>query len=84
MGRFVALFGRPAFLRAFHAWLTVLWFALIFVSIFTALKDAIWWVVLMSAWANFAGHFSSWQAARVETQQDTLIKEVAEGSGGDS
>ena len=32
----------------------------------------------MSVWANFVGHFSSWQAARVEVKQDEQIDETAD------
>jgi hypothetical protein len=31
----------------------------------------------MSVWANFVGHFSSWQAARVEVKQGEQIGETA-------
>ena len=67
------LFGRPAFLRAFHGWCTLVWFVLIPVTIFTDLKSALVWIAMMSVWANFVGHFSSWQAARVEVKQDEEI-----------
>jgi hypothetical protein len=32
----------------------------------------------MSVWANFVGHFSSWQAARVEVKQDEQIDDTTE------
>ena len=57
-------------LKAFHGWMTVLWGIAIPVSIFTGLKESIVWIVMMSVWANFVGHFSSWQATRVEVKQD--------------
>lgn len=62
--------SRPQFLRAFHGWMTVIWGIFIPVSVFTSLRESIMWIVLMSVWANFVGHFSSWQATRVETLQD--------------
>jgi len=77
MGRFVALFGRPEFLRGFHGWMTLCWGALIPITIFTGLKGSIIWIALMSVWANFVGHFSSWQAARVEVKQDEQIGDTA-------
>lgn len=61
--------AQPGFLRAFHGRMTVLWAVLIPVSILTPLRNSIAWVVGMSAWANFVGHFASWQAARVECRQ---------------
>jgi hypothetical protein len=78
MGRFNSLFGQPAFLRAFHGWATLAWAILIPVTIFTGLKGSIIWIALMSVWANFVGHFSSWQAARVEVKQDEMVEEATE------
>lgn len=69
MGIFRKL-GEPLFLRAFHGWLTIVWAILIPVSVATDLKNSVPWIVAMSVWANFAGHFASWQAARIEVKQD--------------
>jgi len=71
--RVFELFGRPRFLRGFHAALTAIWAILIPVSVLTDLKTSVPWVVAMSVWANFVGHFSSWQATRVEVKQDEAI-----------
>lgn len=84
MGRFTALFGRPEFLRSFHGWLTLAWGILIPVTVLTNLKGSIIWIALMSVWANFVGHFSSWQAARVEVKQDEQIDQVIDDSAGKS
>lgn len=73
-----ALFGRPEFLKAFHGWSTLVWFILIPLTILTDLKESIMWIALMSVWANFVGHFSSWQATRVEVKQDQEIEEKAD------
>lgn len=70
-----ALFGRPEFLKKFHGWSTALWALLIPATVFTDLKTSITWIALMSVWANFVGHFSSWQATRVEVKQDEELKE---------
>lgn len=67
--RLFELFGRPAFLKAFHGWATVVWAVLIPISVLY-LSDSVPWIVMMSVWANFVGHFSSWQATRVEVKQD--------------
>lgn len=74
------LFGRPAFLKSFHGWSTFVWALLIPLTIFTDLKTSIFWIALMSVWANFVGHFSSWQAARVEVAQDEALSEAHEES----
>jgi hypothetical protein len=78
MGNFVALFGRPAFLRGFHGWMTLCWGLLVPITVLTGLKGSIIWIALMSVWANFVGHFSSWQAARVEVKQDEQVDEAVD------
>jgi hypothetical protein len=82
MGRFSSVFGRPAFLRGFHGWMTLGWGLLIPITVFSSLKSSIVWIALMSVWANFVGHFSSWQAARVEVKQDETIDETSEVAHG--
>jgi hypothetical protein len=72
------LFGRPAFLRGFHGWMTLGWGLLVPITVFTNLKTSITWIALMSVWANFVGHFSSWQAARVEVKQDEQLDDTTE------
>lgn len=62
--------ATAAFLKRFHGWMTVLWGIMIPISLVTDLKTSLMWIVLMSVWANFVGHFSSWQATRVEVKQD--------------
>ena len=72
------IFGRPAFLRGFHGWMTLGWGLLVPITVLTDLKTSITWIALMSVWANFVGHFSSWQAARVEVKQDEQIEETSQ------
>jgi hypothetical protein len=59
-----------AFLKLFHGISTILWGALVPVTVFTGLKTSITWIAMMSVWANFVGHFSSWQASRAEVKID--------------
>lgn len=67
--RVFALFGRPAFLRAFHGWATFAWFM---ASPFLAVRygSSVVFVTFLSLYAIVVGHWSSWQAARVEVRQD--------------
>lgn len=60
---------KPRALRWFHGVATVTWAAL---TVPTVLwwRESIFWIALMSAWANFASHFSAWQATRTEVKQD--------------
>lgn len=52
-------------LRRFHALATIAWAVLLLPSLLWW-KDSLLWIVLMSVWANLAGHFAAWQAARAE------------------
>lgn len=60
----------------FHSTWTVVWFVLIPLSAFTGLRNLIAWVVLMSAWANFVGHWSARQAAKAERDLDKKIQAI--------
>jgi hypothetical protein len=50
--------GDPVFMRRVNGWLTIFWLAMIPVS-----------VSALSLWALVSGHWSAWQAARVEVAQ---------------
>ena len=73
MGKFMALFGRPEFLRSFHLWATIAWFIF---SIPAAITwgNSVLFVTWLSLYAIVVGHWSSWQAARVEVRQDEQEK----------
>lgn len=60
------------FLKRFHFVMTIIWGVAIPVTVFTSLRESIVWIALMSVWANFVGHFSSWQASRAEVKVDKL------------
>jgi hypothetical protein len=61
--------ANPAVLRRFHAGATGVW-ALMVVPTLVWWSESVWWIALMSVWANIAGHWSAWQAARSETKND--------------
>lgn len=67
----------PKFTTDFHKWATIVWIALLIPSVLFW-SNAIMWVVLMSVWANIAGHWSAYQASRAELKQDEsdVSKEV--------
>ena len=62
--------------RRVHGWATIGWLVL-------AVPAVVWWrnslpfLVFVSVYANVAGHWSSWQASRVEVKQEEA--EVANG-----
>jgi hypothetical protein len=49
----------------FHLGMTAMWALLIPPSVIWW-SQSVPWIVLMSVWANFASHFSAYQAARAE------------------
>ena len=55
------------FLKRFHGWATVAW-AILLVPSLLWWRESVPWLVTISVWANLVGHFSSWQASRVEVQ----------------
>ena len=58
------------FMRRVNGWLTVLWVAMIPVSIATGWVKSVVYVSALSLWALVSGHWSAWQAARVEVNQE--------------
>lgn len=65
-----AVADSPKGLKTLHGWLTVLWLVAAIPVLLTSLKDSVPLLVFISIYANVAGHFASWQAARVEVKQD--------------
>lgn len=48
-----------------HLWLTLLWISLI-VPTLLWWRDSVFWVALMSLYANIVGHWSAFEAARAK------------------
>ena len=61
--------GDPLFMRRVNGWLTVFWIVMIPVSILTGWISSVTYVAALSLWALVSGHWSTWQAARVEVEQ---------------
>lgn len=69
--------GNPVFMRRVNGWLTIFWLAMIPVSILTGWVTSVAYVSALSLWALVSGHWSAWQAARVEVaQQDQVDRET--------
>ena len=62
--------GDPMFMRRVNGWLTVFWLLMIPVSLVTGWISSVTYVAGLSLWALVSGHWSAWQAARVEVRQD--------------
>jgi hypothetical protein len=70
--------GDPVFMRRVNGWLTIFWIAMIPVSIFLGLLSSVTYVSALSLWALVSGHWSAWQAARVEVEQVAEAEQLEE------
>jgi hypothetical protein len=70
--------GDPVFMRRMNGWLTIFWIAMIPVSITTGWISSVTYVAALSLWALVSGHWSAWQAARVEVEQAKEAEEREE------
>ena len=61
--------GDPVFMRRVNGWLAIFWIAMIPISWAMHWLSSVVYVSAISLWALVAGHWSSWQAARVEVAQ---------------
>jgi hypothetical protein len=76
--------GDPIFMRRVNGWLTMFWLVMIPVSLETGWVKSVTYVSALSLWALVSGHWSAWQAARVEVNQDIEVKaHAAEDIAGD-
>jgi len=57
-------------MRRLNGWLTIFWIMMIPVSVATGWVKSVVYVSALSLWALVSGHWSAWQAARVEVHQD--------------
>lgn len=68
-GLWASIQGDPVFMRRVNGWLTIFWILMIPVSIATGWINSVTYVAALSLWALVSGHWSAWQAARVEVAQ---------------
>jgi hypothetical protein len=69
--------GDPVFMRRVNGWLTIFWIAMIPVSYYMGWLKSVIFVSALSLWALVSGHWSAWQAARVEVAQNEEAKKHA-------
>jgi hypothetical protein len=70
--------GDPVFMRRLNGWLTLFWVAMILVSYELGWLKSVVYVSALSLWALVAGHWSTWQAARVEVTQQKEQQKLEE------
>jgi hypothetical protein len=75
--------GDPVWMRRINGWLTICWVAMMPVSIATGWVKSVTYVSALSLWALVSGHWSAWQAARVEVNQreEAEAREAADVPG---
>jgi len=75
-----AVQGDPVFMRRVNGWLAIFWVAMIPISYAEGWLSSVTYVSALSLWALVSGHWSAWQAARVEVyqQQEDIPGQVVE------
>lgn len=66
--------GDPVFMRRVNGWLTIFWLVMIPVSYTMGWLNSVVYVSALSLWALVSGHWSAWQAARVEVAQNRELQ----------
>ncbi|HPR09940.1 MAG TPA: hypothetical protein PLT04_05250 [Candidatus Saccharibacteria bacterium] len=62
--------GDPTFMRSVNGWLTIFWVFMIPLAFIMHWLESVTFVSALSLWALVSGHWSAWQAARVEVKQE--------------
>jgi hypothetical protein len=62
-------------MRRVNGWFTIFWIVMIPVSVATGWVNSVTYVSALSLWALVTGHWSTWQAARVEVTQQQEAEE---------
>jgi len=71
--------GDPVFMRRVNGWFTIFWVLMIPTAYFMGWLTSVTFVSALSLWALVSGHWSAWQAARVEVAQQRQEQEDTEG-----
>lgn len=71
--------GDPKFMRKVNGWLAIFWIAMIPTAFVMGWLKSVTFVSALSLWALVSGHWSAWQAARVEVEQQREVEEDTEG-----
>jgi hypothetical protein len=71
--------GDPTFMRRVNGYLAIFWIIMIPVSLAFGWLSSVTYVSALSLWALVSGHWSAWQAARVEVEQQKEEQKDTEG-----
>jgi hypothetical protein len=69
-----AIQGDAVFMRRINGWLTMFWLVMIPISLAMGWVRSVTYVSALSLWALVSGHWSAWQAARVEVAQQRELE----------
>jgi hypothetical protein len=75
--------GDPVFMRRVNGWLAIFWIVMIPISLAMGWLNSVVYVSALSLWALVSGHWSAWQAARVEVQQQEDAKRAKQENVGE-
>jgi hypothetical protein len=70
--------GEPKFMRKVNGWFTIFWIVMIPLALVMGWLQSVTFVSALSLWALVSGHWSAWQAARVEVEQQKEKQEDTE------
>ncbi|MFC6359417.1 hypothetical protein [Luteococcus peritonei] len=73
-----SVMNSPSLMRRLNGWLTVFWVPMIPISYWMHWLDSVIYVSALSLWALVSGHWSAWQAARVEVRQEEEMRAAAD------
>jgi hypothetical protein len=65
-------------MRRVNGWLAIFWLIMIPISYATGWLHSVVFVSALSLWALVSGHWSAWQAARVEVKQEQEMRRQSE------
>jgi hypothetical protein len=65
-------------MRRLNGWLTVFWVVMIPVSYQLGWLKSVTYVSALSLWALVSGHWSTWQAARIEVIQQEQAQDLVD------
>ncbi len=61
--------GDPVLMRRVNGWLAIFWIVMMPTSMWQGWLNSVVYVSALSVWALVSGHWSAWQAARVEVRR---------------
>jgi hypothetical protein len=67
--------GDPKFMSKLHGWLTIIWAFVTIPMLVLGWYQSIAFISVLSLYAIVTGHWSSWQASRVEVRQEEIHEE---------